>query len=332
MRAVLVNEFGPFDSARVQDIPNPTAGPNEVILAVKAADVNYPDMMVMEGTYQVRPSLPFSPGKAAAGVIEEVGAEICALKPGDRVMACVEHGAYAEKIRAPAYQCHPMPDEISFEKAAAMGLVYLTAYFALRDRAVLKQNESVFVIGAKGGIGMASIQVAKALGAGVVIAGVRDSENAEFVEEMGADHVLDLSMEGLRDNLRKKVYSLTNGQGVDVVIDPVGGFASAAALRALAWKGRLVVIGFASGVIPEIKTNYLLVKNITVTGLQISDYRDREPDKFTRAQAELFEFYNQGLIDPHIGLSLPLDSYAEALDKIRTGRVKGKVVLKIGNN
>ena len=179
---------------------------------------------------------------------------------------------------------------------------------------------------------MASIQVAKALGAGNVIAGVRDIENARFVKEMGADHVLDLSIKDLRNQLREQIYLLTNGRGADVVIDPVGGTASAAALRALAWGGRLIVIGFASGDIPEIKTNYLLVKNITVSGLQVSDYRDRQPDEFARAQTKLFEFYREGLINPYIGLSLPLDMYAEALGQIRVGHIRGKVVLTAGDN
>ena len=331
MKAVLVEKFGPFDSAQIHDISDPVAGPKEVTLAVKAIDVNFPDMMVIEGAYQVKPPLPFSPGKAASGVIEQVGPGVSGLNRGDRVLACVEYGAYAEKLLPSADKCHPMPDEISFEKAAAMGLVYLTAYFALKDRAHLKHGESVLVLGAKGGIGMASIQVAKALGAGTVIAGVRDVENSEFVREMGADHVLDLSMESLRDQLREQIYSHTNGEGVNVIIDPVGGFANAAALRALAWKGRLVVIGFASGDIPKIKANYLLVKNITVTGLQISDYRDRYPEKFSKAQAELFEFYRQGLINPYIGLILPLERYAEALGYIRVGRVRGKVVLEVEN-
>ena len=212
-----------------------------------------------------------------------------------------------------------------------MGLVYLTAYFALTDRAQLQPGGSVLVLGAKGGIGVASVQVAKALGAATVIAGVRGIEHVRTAERFGADHVVDLSMDDLRNSLRDAVHSLTDGEGVDVVVDPVGGDACAAALRALAWRGRLVVVGFASGDIPEIKANYLLVKNITATGLQVSDYRDRQPRTFAAAQVALFRFYQEGLIDPHVSKVVPLDRYAEALYDIRMGHVVGKVILDVGN-
>ena len=331
MRAVVVEEYGAFNSALVRELPDPIPGPDEVVVTVKAADVNFPDMMVIEGTYQVKPPLPFSPGKAAAGVVEQVGESVTMLKPGDRVLACVEYGAYAEKLVARADQCHSMPDEMSYAKAAAMGLVYLTAYFALTDRAHLQPGESVLVLGAKGGIGVASVQVAKALGAATVIAGVRGIEHVRTAERFGADHVVDLSMDDLRNSLRDAVHSLTDGEGVDVVVDPVGGDACVAALRALAWRGRLVVVGFASGDIPEIKANYLLVKNITATGLQVSDYRDRQPRTFAAAQVALFRFYQEGLIDPHVSKVVPLDRYAEALYDIRMGHVVGKVILDVGN-
>ena len=331
MRAVVVEEYGAFNSALVKELPDPIPGPGEVVVAVKVADVNFPDMMVIEGTYQVKPPLPFSPGKAAAGVVELVGESVTTLKPGDRVLACVEYGAYAEKLVARADQCHSMPDEISYAKAAAMGLVYLTAYFALTDRARLQPGESVFVLGAKGGVGVASVQVAKALGAATVIAGVRGAEHVRNAERLGADHVVDLSVDNLRNSLRDAVYGMTDGKGVDVVIDPVGGDACTAALRALAWRGRLVVVGFASGDIPEIKASYLLVKNIAATGLQVSDYRDRQPEAFAAAQAALFEFYHEGLIDPYVSKAVPLDRYAEALDDIRSGRVVGKVILDVDN-
>ena len=331
MKAVVVEGYGAFNSALIKELPDPVPGPNDVIVTVKAADVNFPDIMVIEGTYQIKPPLPFSPGKAAAGVVEQVGERVNKLKPGDRVVACVEYGAYAEKLVVHADQCHSMPDEISYAKAAAMGLVYQTAYFALTDRACFQPGESVLVLGAKGGIGIASMQLAKALGAAKVIAGVRGSEHVRNVEGLGADHGVDLSVGNIRDSLREAVHSLTGGKGVDVVIDPVGGEACAAALRTLAWRGRLVVVGFASGDVPEIRANYLLVKNISVTGLQVSDYRDRQPERVAAAQAALFGFYLEGLIDPHVSKVVPLDRYAEALDDIRMGHVIGKVILDVGN-
>ena len=331
MRAVVVEEYGAFNSALVRGFSDPIPGPDEVVVTVKAADVNFPDMMVIEGTYQVKPPLPFSPGKAAAGVVEKVGKSVTTLKPGDRVLACVEYGAYAEKLVARADQCHSLPVKMSYAKAAAMGLTYLTAYFALTDRAYLQSGESVLVLGAKGGIGVASVQVARALGAATVIAGVRGNKHARTVERLGADHVVDLSMDNPRNRLRDVIHSLTNGKGVDVIVDPVGRDTCVAAQRALAWRGRLVVVGFASGDIPEIKANYLLVKNITATRLKVSDYRDRQPMAFASAQVALFRFYQEGLIDPHVSKVVPLDRYAEALDDIRMGHVVGKVILDVGN-
>ena len=331
MKAVVVEKYGAFNSALFKDLPDPVPGPNDVIVIVKVADVNFPDIMVIEGTYQIKPPLPFSPGKAAAGVVEQVGESVNGLKPGDRVLACVEYGAYAEKLVARADQCHLIPDEISYSKAAAMGLVYLTAYFALTDRAYLQPGDTVLVLGAKGGIGVASMQLAKALGAATVIAGVRGSEHVRNAEGLGADYGVDLSTDNIRNSLREAVHSVTGGKGVDVVIDPVGGEACEAALRALAWRGRLVVVGFASGDFPQIRANYLLVKNISATGLQVSDYRDRLPERTAAAQAALFGFYLKGLIDPHVSKVVPLDRYSEALDAIRMGHVIGKVILDVGN-
>ncbi|MEK9724039.1 MAG: NADPH:quinone oxidoreductase family protein [Rhodospirillaceae bacterium] len=263
-------------------------------------------------------------------MVDADGDDVTTLAPGDRVMALVEYGAFAEKMAVAAALCHPMPDGLSFVKAAAMGVVYMTAYCALVDRANLRAGESVLVLGAKGGVGVASVQVAKALGAGTVIAGLRDMGAARALRAAGADYVVDLAAADLRDSLRVAVYAVTDGHGVDVVIDPVGGDACAAALRALAWRGRLVVVGFASGSIPEFKANYLLVKNIAVTGLQMSDYRDRLHEETAAAQAELFRFYEAGTLDPVVSDVLPLAGFAEALERIRAGGVLGKVVLEIG--
>jgi NADPH2:quinone reductase len=218
---------------------------------------------------------------------------------------------------------------MTFDKAAALGLAYQTAWFALKDRAGLQPGEVVLALGASGGVGMASLQVAKALGARLVIAGVRGKSNAELARASGADHVIDLGEPDLRDGLRAQVQSMTGGHGADIVIDPVGGDAHAAALRALAWCGRMVIIGFASGQIPAIKANYLLVKNIAVIGLQWSDYRDRAPGRVADAQRELFALHQQGLIDPHISRRLPLERFAEGLRTLRDGGVQGKIILDV---
>ena len=330
MKAVVVRGPCRFDQAEIAEIPDPTPGFGEVIVAVKAAEVNYPDILVIEGKYQVKPPLPFSPGKAATGVIESIGEGVSDLQPGDRVAVQVEYGAYAEKLCAAAANCYHMPNGMPFDKGAALGLVYQTAYFSLLDRGGLRIGETVLVLGGSGGIGLASVQLAKALGAGKVIAGVRGRENAAFIRKMGAEHVIDLSMSDLRDGLRTAVRELTGGEGANIVIDPIGGAATEAALRALAWRGRLVIVGFASGNIHRVAANYLLVKNIATIGLQWSDYREREPHHVAQVQSEIFDFYQKSLIDPYIGRTFPLERYGEALALLHHGNVQGKIILTIG--
>jgi NADPH2:quinone reductase len=329
MKAVWVRKFAPFETVSVEDVADPVPGPGEVVVDVVAAEVNYPDILVIEGNYQFKPPLPFSPGKAAAGRVSAVGAGVDAFAPGDAVALQVEYGAYAEKLKVRAENCFSMPPGMSFDKGAALGLAYQTAWFALKDRAGFQSGEVVLVLGASGGVGMASLQVAKALGARLTIAGVRGKANAQLARASGADHVIDLGEQDLHDSLRAQVLAMTGGHGADVVVDPVGGDAHAAALRALAWCGRMVIVGFASGQIPAIKANYLLVKNIAVIGLQWSDYRDRTPERVADAQRELFALYQQGRIDPHIGRRLPLDRFAEGLRTLRDGGVQGKIILEV---
>lgn len=330
MKAVSVRQFGPYAEAKVEQLDDPMPGPDEVVIDVRAAEANYPDILVMQGDYQIKPPLPFSPGKAAAGIVAAVGANVTSLKPGDHVAAQVEYGAYAEKLKASAATCYPMPADMPFADAAALGLVYQTSHFALVERAGLAAGETVLVLGASGGIGVASVQLAKALGAGQVIAGVLGEENIAVASAAGADHVVDLAMDDLHNGLRAAVNEATGGQGADVVIDPVGGAANAAALRAMAWRGRMVIIGFASGEIPTIKSNYLLVKNIAVSGLQWSDYRERTPAWVAKVQGELFDLYRDGKLTPQISKRLPLEGFAEALDLLKAGQVQGKIVLTVG--
>ena len=329
MKAVLVRDFGPFEHVSVSDVEDPLPAAGEVVVDVIAAEANYPDILVIEGKYQIKPPLPFSPGKAAAGRIAALGAGVEGLAVGDAVAVQVEYGAYAEKVRVRAESCFRMPDGMPFDKAAALGLVYQTAWFALKERAGFKPGESVLVLGASGGIGVASVQLAKALGACRVIAGVIGDSNAEVARRAGADHVVDLGAPDLRERLKSEVASVTGRRGVDVVIDPVGGAANAAALRAMAWCGRLVVIGFASGEIPAIPANYLLVKNIAVTGLQWSDYRDRTPGRVREAQAEIFDLYTRGHIDPLISRKVKLEDFKVALAMLRDGQAQGKIILDV---
>lgn len=329
MKAVWVREFAPFEAVGIEEVPDPVPGPGEVVVDAVSAEVNYPDILVIAGKYQFKPPLPFSPGKAAAGRVSAMGADVNAFMPGDAVALQVEYGAYAEKIKVRAENCFKIPPGIPFDKAAALGLAYQTAWFALKDRAAIQSGEVVLVLGASGGVGMASLQVAKALDARLVIGGVRGKANAELALRYGADHVIELGDPGLHSALRARIQSLTDGHGADIVVDPVGGDAHAAALRALAWCGRMVVVGFTSGQIPTIKANYLLVKNIAVIGLQWSDYRDRAPERVAEAQRELFALCQEGRVDPHISRRLPFAQFAEGLRTLRDGGVQGKIILEV---
>lgn len=326
MRAMIVDEFGPPETLRLADVPTPVTGPGEVLVEVHAAPVNYVDLLVVGGAYQVRPALPFLPGKGPAGVVTALGPNVTLPRVGERVLAMAEEGGYAEAVAVGAEQCHPLPPRMSFTEAASLSLTYDTAWFALRERARLAPGETVLVLGASGGVGWASVQLARAMGARV-LAGVSRPEKAAFVRAAGAHGVIDLSQENLRDALRKQVWAVTDGRGADVILDPLGGDIFEAALRALAWSGRLVVIGFAAGRIPTVRTNYLLVKNIEVSGLQVSDYRKRRPTQMAAAFREIFELYEQGKVRPLPAAVFPLDQASEALSLLRDRRLEGRAIL-----
>ncbi|OGA37624.1 MAG: NADPH:quinone oxidoreductase [Betaproteobacteria bacterium RIFCSPLOWO2_12_FULL_62_13] len=328
MRAIVLHQHGPLENLVLEERPAPVPGPNEVLVDVHAAGVNFPDLMVVEGSYQLLPPRPFSPGKDLAGVVAAVGREVTTCRVGDRILAQVEWGAFAEQCVVPAPQCFVMPQKMPYEEGAAFGLVYLTAYFALVERAEFKPGDSVLVNGAAGGVGLASVQIAKALGA-TVLAAVDSDEKAALATENGVDRVVRTDVPDLKDALRAQVHEFTDKRGVDIVIDPVGGDVFDASLRALAWCGRLVVIGFAGGGIPEVKAGYLLVKNISVIGLQVTDYRDREPHKWRAAQAKLFEFYEHGRFRPHVMAVYPMEKFRDALSAVHERRVLGKVVIAI---
>lgn len=326
MRAAVVKEFGPVESHRMGDLPDPTPGPGEVVITVKAVAANFVDILVITGKYQFLPERPFAPGKLPAGIVSAIGPGVTDFKIGDRVLTLVEQGGYAEKAKASAHQCFKLPAAMSFVDAAAMALVYDTSWFALRERARLKAGETVLVLGGTGGIGLAAVQLAKAMGA-TVLAGVSNLDKAQLARDAGADAIIDLGQDNLRDSLREQVYAQNNGKGVDVVIDPVGGDAFDAALRAMAWRGRLVVIGFAAGRIPTIKANYLLLKNIEVSGLQVSDYRKRTPDLMAECMHEIFAWYEAGKLVPSPTLIYPVEDFATALQDIQDRRVRGRIVL-----
>jgi NADPH:quinone reductase len=327
VRAIVVTQFGAPEGLRIAEVTEPVPGPGEVLVKVHAAPVNYVDLLVVGGAYQFLPPLPFIPGKGPAGVVTALGRGVVDLQIGDRVLAMAEEGGYAELVGVRADQCYRLPAAMSFTEAAALSLVYDTAWFALRERARLEAGETVLVLGASGGVGQAAVQLARAMGARV-LAGIFRPEREGAIRAAGADAVLDLSAANLRDSLREQVHQATEGRGADVVLDPLGGSIFEAAVRALAWRGRLVVIGFAAGAIPSIKTNYLLLKNIEISGLQISDYRKRRPAQLAEAFREIFEFYQQEKIKPAPAVVFPLDEAGAALAALRDRRIEGRAVLQ----
>ena len=328
MRALVVHRHGPIDNLRLEDFPEPRPGADEVLIDVHSASVNFPDLMVIGGSYQRLPAMPFVPGKDLAGTVAAVGANVKTVKTGDRVMAQVEYGAFAERAVAPLANCHRLPAGMSFAEAAAMGLVYLTAHLALVERAQLKRGETVLVTGAAGGVGLAAVQLAKAFGA-TVVASVSSEDKAGLARANGADHVVFTNVPDLRESFREQVFAAVGKRGADVIVDSVGGDVFDACLRATAWCGRLVIVGFAAGRIAEVKAGYLLVKNISLIGLQSSDYRDRQPEKVRDIQAALFALYEQHRIKPFVMASYSLGAWHEALATVRDRRVLGKVVFDL---
>lgn len=326
MKALVARQFGALDALTIEELPAPVPGAGEVLVDVRAAGVNFPDLLVIGGKYQHLPALPFVPGKECAGIVKAVGAGVKLVKPDDRVTVLIEHGAFAQQVVAGELQCNVIPAALDFPAAAALGLAYVTAYFALAERAALKSGETLLVTGAAGGVGLAAVQIAKTLGA-TVLAAVSSPDKAAAAKASGADHIIDVSVPDLKNNLREQVYAAVGKRGADVILDNVGGDVFDAALRAIAWSGRLLVIGFASGRIPEIKAGLILVKNISVIGMQISDYRDRQPEKFHAARQQLLDMCSAGKLKPHVMATFPLERYAEALALVRDRKVIGKVVL-----
>ena len=328
MRAVVVREFGGIEQAALGEMPKPEPKANEVMIEVHAVSVNFVDLVMMSGTYQFKPPLPFVPGKLPVGIVNAVGAGVTRFKPGDHALLMAESAGFAEFTVMPENQCIKLPQALPFEEAASMALVYDTAYFALKDRGRITPGETVLVLGATGGVGLAAIQLAKAFG-GRVLAAVASRDKEDIVRSAGADAIIDLSAPDLHESLRAQVFALTDKKGADIIVDMLGGDIFDAAVRALAWCGRLIVIGFASGRIPSLKMNYVLVKNIEVSGMQISDYRKRRPTDMQAAFADIYRLHAEGQLKPLPTKAYPLEQFAEALRDIKDRKVRGRIVLKI---
>jgi NADPH:quinone reductase len=322
MKAVLCKALGPAANLKLEDLPSPEPGPQEAVVAVKAAGLNFFDTLIIEGKYQFKPDPPFSPAAEFAGIVKTVGEAVQTVRPGDRVMGYCGWGAAREEIAVAASALAPIPASISFEEAAGLIVTYGTTYHALHDRARLRSGETVTVLGASGGVGQAAIELGKAMGARVIACASSDDKLA-VCRSLGADAVVNYSQGSLRDILKE----LTDGRGVEVVYDPVGGTLSEAALRATAWEGRFLVIGFASGTIPKIPLNLVLLKGCQIVGVFWGDHVAREPDKHRANMAKLAELCGAGRIRPRIDRLFPLEEAAAALGVLSRREAQGKVIL-----
>jgi NADPH:quinone reductase-like Zn-dependent oxidoreductase len=323
MKAIRCREWGDPRLLRLEeiDLPEPRAG--EAVVRVRAAALNYPDWLIVQGKYQVKPDLPFTPGFEVAGTVEALGAGVKEPAVGTRVLANTPTGGFAEFARAPAHLVRPIPESMSDEEAAGFTVVYQTAYVALRDRARMEAGESVLVFGASGGVGIATIQMARALGAGRAIAATGSKEKAERLRSEGADDVL------FNDDadFAARVKEATGGRGADVIVDPVGGEMGERAARCLAYGGRHVLVGFTSGRFPQLPANLILIKNVSVVGLHWSLCREREPQKVLDAWSAAFDFYSRGALRPVVGARFAFERVAEAMECLTSRRAFGKIVL-----
>jgi NADPH2:quinone reductase len=325
MKAVLCKQYGPPSTLVVEDVPSLKAGDGEVVIEVHACGVNFPDTLIIEGKYQFKPDLPFSPGGEVAGIVKEVGPGVTRLASGDRVIAATTWGGYAQEAVAQADRVIPMPEGLDFETAAGFLLTYGTSHHALKDRAELKAGETVLVLGAAGGVGLAAIDIAKLMGARVIAAASSD-EKLQVCRDHGADETINYS----REDLRERIKALTGGRGVDVVYDPVGGALSEPALRGMAWRGRFLVVGFAAGGIPSLPLNLPLLKGCAILGVFYGGFMRNEPARNEENQRELVAWIQQGKLRPHIYAVYPLDQAADAMNDLTSRKVTGKVVLSTG--
>ena len=325
MQAVLCRQFGPPESLVLEEVPSPRAGAGEVVVSIKAASVNFPDVLIIQNKYQFKPPLPFSPGSELAGVVKEVGPGVTQVKPGDRVIAFTTFGAFAEEVKTEAARLLPLPEGMSFEEGASFILTYGTTDHALRDRAQMQPGESLLVLGAAGGVGVAAIEIGKAMGARVIACASSDDKLA-VCRQHGADDAINYASE----DLRERIKALTGGKGVDVVYDAVGGPYTELAFRSIAWRGRHLVIGFAAGDIPKLPLNLALLKGAAVVGVFWGDFTRREPQAFAESARQLGRWYREGRLKPHVSATFPLARAAEAMNLLASRKAKGKVVIRIG--
>jgi NADPH:quinone reductase-like Zn-dependent oxidoreductase len=326
MKAILCKECGPAEKLVIEDVPSPEVKGHGVKVRVKAAGLNFPDTLIIEGKYQLKPNMPFSPGGEMSGEVIGVGDKVSRFKVGDRVAGLTGYGAFAEEVVVPEQNLLPIPEGMSDEKAAAFTMVYATSYYALKQRANLQPGETLLVLGASGGVGLATVELGKAMGA-KVIAAASSADKLAVAKAAGADELINYSEEPLKDAVKK----LTKSKGVDVIYDPVGGDFTEQALRAMAWNGRHLIVGFAAGEIPKIPANLTLLKGCSVVGVFWGSFTQREPEASAQNMMELMKLYAEGKIDPQISEVFEFEDYAKALGALTERRATGKVVLKVGS-
>lgn len=322
MRALLCKQFGGFQDLEIGEAPPPRPDRCQVLIDVRAAGLNFPDLLMIAGKYQVRPKPPFIPGFEACGVVQAVGEGVTRYAPGDRVMATLMGAAFAEQCVADEHQVSPLPEALDFETGAGFAITYATSYHAFRQRAPISPGQTILVLGAAGGVGTSAVEIAKAMGARVIAAASSD-EKLAFAKAAGADEEINYSQQPLKQRARE----LTGGSGVDVVYDPVGGELAREALAALAWDGRYLVVGFASGEIPAFPANLLLLKETQLIGVYLGDWAARNPEDAARNMQELARLVNDGKLKPRVTDSYPLERYKEAFATVAGRRVVGKIVL-----
>ena len=324
MKAVVCTQYGPPEKLEILDLPSKEPGEQEVLIDIKACSLNFPDTLIIQGLYQFRPNPPFVPGSDISGIVKAVGEGVENVSVGDEVFCLVSHGGFQEEALIPANRCFPKFHSMDFPQASAFTMTYGTSFHALKDRARLKEGETLLVLGASGGVGITAVELGKLMGARV-IAAASTEEKLALCKAYGADEVINYTEE----DVKKRVKELTEGKGADVVYDPVGGPYSEAALRATNWKGRFLVVGFAAGEIPKIPLNLPLLKGCSIVGVFWGDFASRNPGKNMKNMMELMHLFDQGKIKPHIDEKITLEEVPQALRKMMDRQVKGKIVVAL---
>jgi len=324
VRAVLCRTLGGAESLAIEELPPAPIGPGDVRVAVHAAGLNFPDLLMVQGRYQLKPPMPFVPGMEAAGVVVEAGASASGVRPGDRVMLRAWYGCYSQQVVVPAEDVLPLPAGFGFAEGAAFIVATSTAVNALLQRGQLRAGETLLVHGAAGGVGLAAVEVGKLLGA-TVIATASSQEKLAIVRSRGCDHAIDYT----RERFGERVMEITGGNGADVVLDTVGGDVFEESIRCIAWGGRLLVVGFAGGRIPEVKMNQPLLKCFSIVGVRAIEHVKRKPEEGAAYRAWMLARANEGHLRPHVSHRLPFERFADALELLRSRRAIGRVVLEL---